>query len=211
MFTPGTNTSDTTCVECSNSYEVNNTCASYTYTNVGCVGSKFTPGTNTTDTSCEPCPSHHRESDDGLSCVPWTMKNSSECVGGTYTSGSSTVDSICDECLLGTYEIDDENKCTLWSYQSLAQCQGINHKHVFHPGSNSTDSICMECTAGTTYAFENTCRHCNTIKDHFNAENCCTGMSQLEMPYYYYYQPFRAVCQQLIDLWKTDCNQLCFD
>ena len=210
VFTLGTNTSDTTCVECSNSYEVNNNCVEYSHTNVACVGSKFTPGTNTTDTACEPCPYHHRESDDGLSCVPWTMKNSSECVGGTYTNGTSTADSICYECLTGTYEIDNENKCTSWSYQSFAQCQEISRRHIFHPGSNSTDSICIECPVGPTYAFENTCRDCNGLKNHFNAENCCFGMNQLEMPYTLLIQPFRTVCQQIIDRWKIDCNQLCF-
>jgi len=209
VFSHGTNTSDTTCVECDISYEVNNSCVSYTHNNAGCVGGVFSHGTNTSDSTCDPCPSYHREADDGLSCILWTMKNSSECVGGTYTNGTSVSDSICYECLTGTYEIQDQNSCTSWSYKSFAQCQEIGRQHIFHPGSNSTNSICSECPAGSTYAFENTCRDCNSVKIHFNAENCCFGVNQLELPYSLQSQPFRAVCQQIIDRWKIDCNQLC--
>ena len=211
VFTVGTNTSDSTCVECDNSYEVNGSCVSYTDTNPGCIGSKFTPGTNTTDTTCEPCLSYHRESYDGLSCVPWTMKNSSECVGGTYTSGTSTADSICYECLVGTYEIGDEDSCTDWTYLSFSECQQISRRHIFLIGSNSSDSTCIECPVGSMYAFDNMCKACTQLKTHFEEETCCTGIDQIEHPYSQLKTPFRAVCQQIIDAWKIDCNQLCYD
>ena len=211
VFTSGTNTSDTTCVECSNSYEVSNSCVDYSHTNVACVGSKFIPGDNTTDTQCIPCPAYHRESDDGFSCTPWTMANSSECVGGTYTSGTSTADSICYECLVGTFEIGDQDNCTDWTYQSFTECQQISRRHIFLPGSNSTNSSCFECAQGSLYAFENTCKQCAQLKAHFEAENCCNGMNQFEGPFIGKRTPFRTTCQQIYDNWKIDCNQLCYD
>ena len=210
ILTLGTNMTDSTCVECDNSYEVNNNCVSYTHNNAGCVGSKFTPGTNTSDSTCDPCPSYHRESDDGFFCAPWTMKNSSECVGGTYSSGTTTADSICYECLVGTFEIEDEDNCTDWTYQSFSDCQKISRRHIFLPGSNSSNSMCLECPVGYMYAFENVCKDCSQLKSHFKQETCCTGMDQID-EYSHHRTPFRAVCQMLLDAWKIDCNQLCYD
>ena len=137
-----------------------------------------------------------------FTCKNHTMKSKSECVGGVFIPGTNLTDSSCSPCI-NSYDLN--NVCMEYSYTSETCRRGI-----FTPGTNVTDSTCVACPA-SKYQFQNACRDCVDLKNHFHSENCCTGTNQLETPYNLRVQPFRAVCQEILDAWRYDCDQICFD
>ena len=137
-----------------------------------------------------------------FTCVNHTMTSKSECLGGEFTHGTNITDSTCVPCV---DSFDFSNICMPYTYTDETCKRG-----VFTPGTNTSDSTCVACPT-TEYLFENACRDCANLKTHFHFENCCTGTNQLETPYNLKVQPYRAVCQEILDAWRYDCDGQCYD
>lgn len=136
------NISHSTCNECQNSYDVNNTCINHTHTHESaCIGGVWTAGTNTTDSTCVECIGSYEINN---ICTSYSMYWPWQCVGGILALGTNTTDSTCTECV-DSYEFNPNlNVCDPYSY-SNPSCIGGQ----FIPGTNITDTQCLPCN-GTT-------------------------------------------------------------
>ena len=129
------------------------------------------------------------------------MSSKSECRGGEFIHGTNVTDSECNPCV-DSYDVS--NVCTPYSHTIETCTNGI-----LAFGTNVSDNRCEACPTGK-YIYENECRDCSELKNHFNNENCCSGRDQIEIPYSVY-QPPRSVCQKILDAWRDDCNEQCYD
>ena len=198
-FIPGTNVTDSECNPCIDSYDVSNVCTSYSFTSVSCTTGIFISGTNVSDTKCEACPMGKYLHE--IECVNHTMSSKSECRGGEFVPGTNVTDSECNPCV-DSYDVS--NVCTPYSHTIETCTNGI-----LAFGTNVSDNSCEACPTGK-YIYENECRDCSELKNHFNNENCCSGRNQIEIPYSVY-QPPRSVCQKILDAWRDDCDEQCYD
>lgn len=136
------NISHSTCIECDESYEVNNTCVSHTYSHESqCVGGVWAAGTNTTDSTCVECIGSYESNN---VCASYSMYWPWQCIGGILALGTNTTDSTCTECQHSFQSDVALNYCDPYSYTNPTCIGG-----QFIPGTNTTDSQCIPCN-GTT-------------------------------------------------------------
>ena len=113
VFRYGTNTTDSRCLECVDSYLVHHddcdicmsSCSPHTMINqTNCTGGIFTQGTNTTDSSCIFCQNGTFEKYHNNTCYNWTYYSQDDCFEfgnrGIYHEGNHQDDSYCSPCIM---------------------------------------------------------------------------------------------------------------